>query len=447
MAASRKRPPNKTVAAIVAAGLARHFSPLARLTLALSGGVDSVVLLHVLQALRDQYPFELQAVHVHHGLSPHADAWADFCARLCASHEVKLTVHRVQIASNDEAGIEAAARHERQRIFAAIDTDALLTAHHQNDQAETLMLQLLRGAGPKGLAAMAGVQQRRGWLAAHWRPLLGMARSDLLDYAHAHQLLWMEDESNQDTRFRRNALRQEVLPLLNAHFPGADATLARAAGLQAEAAALLDDLAHLDAVVAIAGERLDCASLTALSMPRARNLLRYFIEQHGHPMPNARQLNEALHQLRDARQDARVCVCLGQDDLWRYRGGAYLVPRVSGCAEAVRWRGESVLHLPAAGVAVQFEAVTGAGLKRALLESGEVTLGVREGGERLRLHAGGSHRSLKNLLQEHAIPPWQRDRLPLLRLNGELLWAACIGFDSGMLAAPGEAGVMPRVVG
>jgi tRNA(Ile)-lysidine synthase len=431
---------------VVAAGLARHVAPHARLTLALSGGVDSVVLLHVLQALRNQHAFELQAVHVHHGLSAHADAWADFCAQLCASHGLELTVHRVQIARDDAAGIEAAARRERQGVFAALDTDALLTAHHQNDQAETLLLQLLRGAGPKGLAAMGELQHRRSWSAPHWRPLLGVTRADLLDYARAHQLAWVEDESNQDVRFRRNALRQSVLPLLNTHFPGADATLARAAGLQAEAAELLDDLARLDAAAAISGKRLDCASLFALSLPRARNLLRYFIEQHGHPLPNARQLNEALQQLRDARHDARVCVRLGRDDLWRYRGGAYLVARAPAFAEPVPWQGEAVLHVPAAGVDICLDAVVGAGLKRAMLDAGVVTLGVRQGGERMRLHPGGPHRSLKNLLQEHAIPPWQRDHLPLLWCNGQLVWAANIGQDADALAAPGEPGLQLRVV-
>ncbi|MBS1185259.1 MAG: cell cycle protein MesJ [Proteobacteria bacterium] len=155
MAATRKPLPNKAVVTAVADSLARHVPPHARLVLALSGGLDSVVLLHVLVALRDQTPFTLQAVHVHHGLSPQADDWAQFCTRLCASHAIEFEIHRVRIARDDEAGVEAAARRERQRIFAGLDTDFLLTAHQQDDQAETLLLQLLRGAGPRGLAAMA----------------------------------------------------------------------------------------------------------------------------------------------------------------------------------------------------------------------------------------------------------------------------------------------------
>jgi len=429
----------------VADALARHVPPHARLVLALSGGLDSTVLLHALVALRDQHPFELRAVHVHHGLSPHADAWAEFCTRLCAAHAVQSSIHRVAIARDDAAGIEAAARRERQRIFAALDADFLLTAHQRDDQAETFLLQVLRGAGPKGLAAMAELQPRPDWRPAQLRPLLGVARTELLDYAQSHRLNWVDDESNRDIRYRRNALRQQVMPLLAEHFPGSGATLARAAALQADAADLLDDLARLDAEEAIAADRLDCAALVRLSTPRARNLLRYFIEQHGQPMPSARRLDEALHQLRDAQADARVRVRLGAVEVWRFRGGAYLAPLALAPAEPVVWQGEATLWVPAAGVSVQLEAVTGAGLKRDVLTAGEVTLGVRQGGERLRLRAGGPHRSLKNLLQEHAIPPWQRDRLPLLWCDGRLAWAAGIGLDVDLLASPGEPGLLPRV--
>jgi len=447
MAASRKPLPSNPVATAVAASLARHVPPHARLVLALSGGLDSVSLLHALLALRDQHPFILRAVHVHHGLSLHAGQWADFCAQRCAEYGVELDIHPVEIARDDAAGIEAAARRERQRIFAALDADFLLTAHQQDDQAETLLLQLLRGAGPKGLAAMAELQSRPGWRAAQLRPVLGVARADLLAYAQAHGLVWVDDESNRDIRYRRNALRQQVMPLLAAHFPGAGATLARATALQAEAAELLDDLARLDAAAAIAGERLDCAALAALSPPRARNLLRHFIEQQGQPMPNFRRLNEALHQLLAAKHDARVCVRLGQREIWRFRGGAYLVPLPPVETAPVRWQGEAVLRVPAAGVSVQLDTVSGAGLKRDRLQAGEVTLGVRQGGERLRPHAGGPHRSLKNLLQEQGIPPWQRDRLPLLWCDGQLVWAAGIGFDADWLAGPGDPGLLPRIAG
>jgi tRNA(Ile)-lysidine synthase len=446
MAATRKRLSSKQVVGVVADSLSRHVPPHARLVLALSGGIDSVVLLHALCALREEHPFKMQAVHVHHGLSSQAEDWAQFCARLCETHAVELGIHRVQIAEADPAGIEAAARRARLQVFSALDADFILTAHQQDDQAETLFLQLLRGAGPKGLAAMAELQRQPGWRAAHLRPLLGVSRAAVEGHAMTHTLAWVEDDSNQDVRFRRNALRQQVMPLLQTHFPGASTTLARAASLQADAAGLLDDLARLDATEAISGDRLECAALDALSLPRARNLLRHFIELQGQPMPSARRLNEALRQVGEARHDAAVCLKLGAVNLVRFRGGVYLVPGAPTWSEPVRWRGETRLGVPGSGVAVQLDDVVGAGLKRTILESTIVTLGVRQGGERLRLQAGGPRRSLKNLMQELAIPPWQRERLPLLWCDGQLVWAAGIGLDADTLAEPGEAGVLPRLM-
>ncbi|MFZ5575825.1 MAG: tRNA lysidine(34) synthetase TilS [Pseudomonadota bacterium] len=445
MAVSRKPLPSKTVIDAVAAVLARHAGPGTRLVLALSGGLDSTVLLHALAALRACQRYSLAALHVHHGLSPRADDWADFCARLCAGLGVELSVHRVTVARDDPAGIEAAARRARQRVFAAVDADFILTAHHQDDQAETVLLQLLRGAGPKGLAAMAALQPRAGWRAALLRPLLGLARADLAGYAQAHRLAWVDDESNAETRYRRNALRHDVMPRLAAHFPGVGATLARAAALQADAAELLDALARLDAAAAVAGDRLDCAALAALPPARARNLLRHFLERRGVTMPSARRLDEALRQLLAARHDARVCVALGHGTLRRYRGGAYWVAPLPAEMSPVRWRGEPALDFPAAGVTVLFEATLGAGIRRAMLEDGVVTLGVRQGGETLRLHAGGPRRSLKKLLQEHTLPPWRRERLPLLLYDGQLVWAAGIGIDADWRAARDEAGLLPRV--
>ena len=443
MAASRKRLlPNNTVVHGVVDVLARHLAPNARLVLALSGGLDSVVLLHALQTLRDRFSFELKAVHVHHGLSPDADAWVEFCTRLCASHSVALTTHRVRIELDDPAGIEAAARRERQRVFAAVDADWLLTAHHQTDQAETLLLQLLRGAGPKGLAAMPEARSRPGWQAVQLRPLLAVARDEIQLYARAHGLAWVEDASNQDVRFRRNVLRHQVMPVLATAFPGAAATLARTARLQADAAELLDELARLDAVAAISGGRLDCAALATLPLPRARNLLRHFVEQHGLLMPSFRRLNESLHQLLDARQDAQVCVGLGAYVIRRFRGGAYLVLAMPSAVAEVEWHGERQLTLPGMGE-LSFQFVVGGGLKRQSLEGGPVTLGLRQGGERLRLTPNGPSRSLKNLLQERAVEPWLRERLPMLKCKGEMVWADTFGCHANWLAAADEPGLLP----
>ena len=161
-------------------------------------------------------------------------------------------------------------------------------------------------------------------------------------------------------------------------------------------------------------------------------------------MPSERQLNQALHQLITARQDARVCINLGSVELRRFRGGAYLAPTQARALQAsVAWHGEAVLHLEALGVKVEFRSTCGSGLKRAVLEAGGVVLGVRQGGEHMRLIAGGPRRSLKNLLQEYAFPPWQRDRLPLLWCDGRLVWAAGVGFDADYLTRAEEHGIIP----
>ncbi|MBT9567762.1 MAG: tRNA lysidine(34) synthetase TilS [Thiobacillus sp.] len=445
MAASRKSLPNSDVSEAAAACLARHVPPHACLTLALSGGLDSAVLLHLLAARRASYPFSLKAVHVNHGLSPHAEKWEAFCQHRCDALEVGLSIHRVRIGHADPAGVEAAARRERRAVFAGLDTGFLLTAHHQNDQAETLLLQLLRGSGPKGLAAMPEAQRVPGWHAVQLRPLLACSRSALRQYAQAYGLSWVEDESNQDPRYRRNVLRQRVIPELDRHFPGAAGTLARAAALQAESAALMDDLAAIDSAQAIQDGRLDCAVLSGLSDSRARNLLRYFIAQQGWPLPNLRRLNEALHQLRDAQSAAGVCVGLGRVALRRYRRGAYLVPVRDPLPQTRRvWQGEAELVLEQLGKKVLLTPTRGAGLSRARLEAGHVELGVRAGRETLRLAVGGPHRTLKNLLQEAAVPPWERDRLPVLLCNGALVWAEGVGMDADHLAAPDEPGISPQ---
>jgi len=443
MAASRKAPKNKAIADTVAEAIAGHLSRDASLVLGLSGGIDSVVLFHLVRACQPILGFRFSCVHVHHGLSARADQWAEFCRSLCAEHDVPFDLQRVEVARDDPAGIEAAARTARRRVFATIEADALLTAHHQDDQAETLLLQLLRGAGPKGLAAMATWHHPPGWKAAQLRPLLAVTRGDIRAYAEQHRLRWVEDESNLDSRHRRNALRNELLPQLARHFPGYAGTLARAAALQGEAAELLDDLASIDAAAAVSDGGLDCLALARLSPARQRNLLRHFIAAQGYRLPNERRLDQGLQQLLNAGRDAQVCVNLGEVELHRFRGQARLVAHAAeGLSDAIEWHGEAQLDLPWLAQPLHFSEATGAGVKREWLEAGAVEVRKRQGGERLRPVAGGPHRSLKNLLQEAAIPPWQRDTLPLLWCRGQLAWAAGVGYDADWLAEPGEAGII-----
>lgn len=445
MVTTRKLPAPERPDAALTRALHRHLGSGQRLVLGLSGGIDSVVLLHALQQYATAHAIPFSCVHVHHGLSARADGWADFCARLCAANAVSLEVHRVTVDRHDPAGIEAAARIARNAVFARLDADYILTAHHQNDQAETLLLQLLRGAGPKGLAAMAERQHHDGWQAVQLRPLLGVTRAAIEDYARAHALSWVEDDSNSDTAYNRNYLRQTLMPLLTRRFPAAVPTLARSAALQADASTLLNEMASLDAQQCVMADRLDCVCLSALSLARARNLLRWFIERQGHRMPSERRLDEGLRQILHAAPDACVRVLLAPGfELRRYRGGAYLVP-IQRCAQQSRrpWRGESAVRLTQAGYAVLMTRAHGTGLSAARLEAARVEIGVRRGGERMRLSKTGGHKSLKNLLQASTVPPWQRACLPLLWCDDQLVWASGIGYDVDFLASPHEAGIVP----
>jgi tRNA(Ile)-lysidine synthase len=414
----------------VAEFLHRH-PPGQRLCVGYSGGLDSTVLLHLLAGLRGRCDWRLSAVHVHHGLSPRADDWAEHCRYHCAVLDVPLQVERVVVRPAGQ-GLEAAAREARYRVFAELETDSLALAQHRDDQAETLLLQLLRGAGPKGLAAMPAARElgRIRLL----RPLLGVSRRELEAHARAHGLGWVEDESNGDPSLTRNALRHRVMPLLEALSPGAVSALARAAAQFAESAALLDDLARLDAAEAISKQGANLSQLGEISTPRARNLLRYYLVANGVAVQRER-LCEALEQMLGARADAAPCVDFGASSLRRFQGHARLVPNAPIETAAWVWRGEAELDLGTAG-ALEFRAATGAGAR--LL--GNVTVALRQGGERLRPHAGRPTRSLKNLLREAGIPPWERERLPLLYVDGRLAWAAGIGADAEFQAAPGEAG-------
>lgn len=430
------------LAARVAARLAPLLPQGASVLAGLSGGLDSVVLLHLLSRLAPQHGWRLSALHVHHGISPNADAWAAFCTDYCASLAVPLLVERVDIAPlRGELGTEAAARRLRHAAFAGRHAEFVVLAHHADDQAETLLLQLLRGSGVKGVAAMPVFGMRDGMPVV--RPLLDLPRAALSAYASEHRLQWVEDESNADVAYPRNFLRHQGLPLLEQRFPACRETLARSARHFADAVELLDDLARIDSVQAIRGDTLGVAELAALSAPRARNLLRYFLHLQGAPMPQTAQLVDMLHQLCEARQDAEICVEYGRWQVRRYRGQAYAVQALPEFERTLvlPWSGEDELAWPALGSVLQFRETLGVGVSLAKLQSAPVTLRLRNGGETLKPRPHAATRSLKNLLQEHAVPPWRRERLPLLYCGDELVSVVGVAIAAEYQAGAAEPGM------
>jgi tRNA(Ile)-lysidine synthase len=420
-----------------------------------SGGLDSAVLLHLFAEHGEATGRRVTALHVHHGLSPNADTWVKFCERFCANHGIPLTVERVRVDKDATGGVEAAARMARYALYAARPEPFIALAHHLDDQAETVLFQLLRGTGLKGMAAMPELRPLAGGKQV-FRPLLTHSRASLRAYAQAQELRWVEDESNARTLYDRNFLRLQVGPMLDERFPGWQDSLARFARHAGAAGQLLDALAVLDGVPARPGVPLPLRE--ELDPDRRANALRAWLARNAVAMPSEARLAEMVRQLWESREDARVRVEHGGVALVRHKGEALVergLPPATKAAPGqpvqawqVPWRREREVQLGAERGAVLFEATTGEGI-RAELASGEWSFRARSGGETIRLGVDRPTRTLKNLLQERELPMWQRDNLPLLFHGDKLVWVPGVGIASDYACREGEEGLAPswRVAG
>lgn len=425
----------------------QHPQPIYRVLAAFSGGIDSTVLLHTLLDLQRRlqanasasYQLQLFAMHVHHGLSPNADAWANHCKQVCAKWAVPLQVQHVQVDAQSGLGVEASARNARYAALYEAKADFICLAHHQNDQAETVLLQLARGAGVKGLAGMAAIDADKRLL----RPLLEVSRLEVERYAKQYALRWIEDESNQNLDFDRNFMRQSLMPLLAKQYQGIEKTLSRTAKHMAEANTLLTELAQMDAEEAIDSQQrtLSLVRLRALSEPRAKNVLRWWLDSHGLRMPNAETLAQLLQQLLHARADAAVRVKVGpQHSVRRYAHHAYVVTDMDTQPFDLVWQGESMLVLKPQHF-LRFERGIGQGIALDKLEGASLHIKSRAGGERLKPVLGRPSRTLQHLLQAHAIPPWQRVHYPLVFAAETLVCIPNIGIEASMAAKANEPGL------
>ncbi len=414
-----------------------------RYWVAYSGGRDSHVLLHALAALRDELPGRLCAIHVNHGLSVDAPRWVAHCRRICRQLHVPLEVREVNARPARGESPEAAARRARYAAFSGLlgGDDCLLTAHHQDDQAETLLLQLLRGSGPHGLAAMP--PRSRLGAAWHVRPLLDFPGSALAAYAREAALEWVEDESNFDTGIRRNFLRHQVFPMLETLWPACAETLSRSARHCAEAAELLDALARQDLqeiAVEEGAPRLGIEPLLRIAPARRHNVLRYWLRSLGLPLPRTAHLQRIEEDLLAAAPHREPQVCWEGVELRRYRGWLYALRPQADFDKSIvlSWDLRSPLALPGGNGILQAHPVAGEGLARRHCRRG-VTVRYRRGGEHYRIADGHRH-SLKKLLQARGIPPWERARLPLVFLDDELVAVADIWLSPLCRAAAGEPG-------
>lgn len=440
--------------------LRARFHPVS-IGVALSGGLDSMALLHLAHAWCRDAGMTLHAFHVHHGLSPHADAWLAHCARACETLNIPFDYRRVEVASNG-AGIEASARTRRYAALGemcrAHGATLLLTAHHLDDQAETVLLQLLRGAGPAGLSGMDPDNPAPGLLGGELpvlaRPLLSLSRQQLEAYARALRLSWVEDESNLDPRHLRNALRHQVMPALGAAFPGFQQRLARTASHCAASQRLLDAMASEDLARCEEDGALVLERVAPLGRDRIHNLMRHLFAQRGLGLPSTAWLAQMVEQLLTAREDAQLKVTHPQCHIRRHRGRLYITPRLADLAgmrdpddagvllkygQDFRWAGQASIAFPDYGGTLHFDAA-GAGFDPAWLRQQLLTIDFRQGGERLKLAPNRPTRSLKAHFQALGVPAWERERLPVVKCGIDLLFAAGIGHDCHhfTFAAPGR---------
>ena len=312
----------------VADCMSRHLSPNQQLAVGFSGGRDSVALLHIAHGLQSTLGFQLTAWHVNHRLSPQADEWQHFCGTFCDRLGVPLNVMVVDVPRGTAEGLEAAARARRYAAFGGMAADWLLLGQHRGDQAETMLFNLLRGAGVLGASGMPAMRELgRGMKLL--RPMLRAERKEIDAYLQRNALPWVDDESNANSSFSRNFLRHEVIPLLQSRFPAAVSTLAGAANRFAEAKTLLDDLAQLDLGGQSPHFPLPVETLTKLTEPRGRNLLRFLLLRHGARISSEARLTEALRQLREAGPDKHPAVQFGARALCRRQGMVYLEPAES----------------------------------------------------------------------------------------------------------------------
>lgn len=402
------------------------------LVAALSGGRDSVALTQALWLLREPLGFTLRALHVNHHLQSLAGHWQQFCEQFCAERGIELQVVHLQLTPAPGDSVEALARAGRYQAFAAADGDYVVLAHHQDDQAETLLLQALRGAGVAGLAAMP--DRRQHGSRSVLRPLLDVPRCDIERALQQAGLSWIEDASNADVRWRRNAVRHQLLPALQAIVPGAVAALARTARHCGEASELLRELAALDAD--LQAPTLPLARLQALSPARARNVLRQWLWQRGVTLPSTSRLHEFERQIHQAAPDRQPQLQLAGGRLWRWRDALHWAPDWQAQPATLHWHGQSRMRLPGWQGELIFQ--TGAhGLDPDWLRHTPLGVAFRQGGETLELAPDRPPQSLKNLLHDSHIPPWERQRWPLLWHAQQLVAVPGIGLYYPLCRAGG----------
>jgi tRNA(Ile)-lysidine synthase len=380
---------------------------------------------------------------VHHGLSQNADKWVKFCEKLCEKLSVPLDIHYVQLPKKKSLGIEGEARRLRYEKLFQSKSDLVVLGHHADDQAETFLLQLIRGAGVKGLSSMAHFDDTKKL----WRPLLNQSRTDIESYAKQHKLKWIEDESNLNNDFDRNFIRSKVLPILKNRFNHIIKVISRSSVHLAEAQNLLDDLAKLDLKSYLKSikykHKLQVNTLNKLSVMRAKNVLRYWLEMNDQLMPSKDLLDELLRQVLTAKKDAELKIELSKEfEIRRYKDEIYIVQKNQQTHKnyEIVWAGESEILLPN-GSKLKFKKVKGKGISLEKIKDKKLIISNRKGGESFKPDSKRPTKKIKQLLQESVLPPWERENLPMIFVGNELASVPNFGVDINFKTKLKEAGL------
>ena len=415
--------------------------------LAYSGGVDSQVLLHLLSQLKHTHNMDVRAVYIDHGLQQQSRQWQQHCEQSCQSLSIPFQAISVNARAMQGDSPEAAARHARyQALSTLIEKDhCLLTAQHQDDQAETLLLQLFRGAGAAGLSAMPFYTSfSNGW---HMRPLLNCNQQQLLDYATQNQLIWVEDPSNQNHNFDRNLLRHEFMPVLKKRWPSIEKTLSIAAQQQAENKCLIDELAAEDfnnINVHDGGLLID--DIEKLNEARCRNVLRYWIKQQGFDIAPRKVMQQIILQIFHSREDAQPDIRWSNAVMHRYKNYLYIMPSVEhDVTQTIAWHASEALTIDSLNIQLLMQATTATGLKEDILQQ-TLQVRFRQSGERIQPAGRSGHHSLKKLFQEASVPAWKRSKIPLIYLNDELIAVAGYWVADAYKAEKDSAAYFPSIV-
>lgn len=412
------------------------------IAVAYSGGLDSSALLILAVEYCHLRKIPLFAIHIHHGLSPNADSWLEHCRSVCFAKNVTFLYEKVTLDGNKKEGIESSARSARYlalgRICYEHQIKYCLTAHHQDDQAETLLMQMLRGSGVAGLSGMDRFNTAESLLGVSaltlMRPLLQETRENLERFVDSHAILHIHDESNDDARFLRNALRHKVMPLLEEISPGFSLRIARTATHMRSSRILLEDLAEHDLRVCMDSDGLSLQSIRSLSTERVNNLLRLWFVRLRSRVPTTSRLAEILKQLLEARDDARITVFHDSLAIHRYQGRIYATSRLeaqdlSDKSEIFKWSGQDKSEFPDMGGALYFQ-YSDLGIDSEWLMGRPLELHFRRGGERLKLAENRPTRDMKSHYQSLKIPFWIRQKLPFVSIDNQLVFAAGVGMQA-----------------